>query len=115
MNTPSLSYELGDLWEHQAEHERQTRLEVARSLYSCPECGSQDGMVVYYPENIATALQHPDQYELPQLFQYKDATYALFATCDECNAAGILPPGYKVTSPDVAASLQTCDIMMERR
>lgn len=102
MTTPTLNYEIGDLYERQADLERNTWLNAARSLYQCPECGSNNGMIAYDPEAIELMIRRPDLYDQVDLYQYRDATYALFAICDECNAAGIVPPGYSsVTREDV--------------
>lgn len=102
MTTTPISYELGDLYERQADLERSTWLDAARSLYQCPECGSNNGMVAYDHEAIALMVRRPDLYDQVALYQYRDATYTLFTICDVCNRAGIVPPSYSsVTRGDV--------------
>ena len=93
MNTPALTQYDRDLlhayddWVLAQRDER----EAAMARYDCPECGSIDGMVSVWREEICD-----DDIEREGWYCYPGGCdHYLYRTCWACNRQGIVPEGYK--------------------
>jgi len=69
---------------------RREARDAAMERYDCPECGSLDGMVCVWREEISDAdVERGGWYRYPG-----GCDHYLYATCPTCNRVGRIPAGY---------------------
>lgn len=81
------------------ESERLREMRAIKDRYNCPDCGADDGMQIIEWHAVELYELYPEE-----LYRYKDADYALFSPCWQCNAHDVIPPKYvKMTFAEAIA------------